>query len=58
MRALGSDKAARAATHAMSAAGDRGEGNEGPEQQSDKFSEWIQRLEAQPERLTDLIIDI
>jgi hypothetical protein len=30
---------------------DRGEGNKGQEQQSVEFSEWIHRLEAQPERL-------
>jgi hypothetical protein len=35
----------------MSAAEDRGEVNKGSEQRSLEFSEWIQRLEAQPERL-------
>ena len=34
----------------MSVEEDRGEGNEGPEQQSVDFSEWIQRLESQPQR--------
>jgi hypothetical protein len=50
-RALGSEEAARVSTQVMSVAEDRGEANEGPEQQSAKLSGWIQRLEALPEKL-------
>ena len=35
----------------MSVAEERGDGNERPEQQSAKLSEWIQHLEIQPERI-------